>query len=144
MTKQLCILGCFVCAALALAQGAANDQKAMEGTWLPTAAELNTKALPEEALKTMKLVLAGDQYTVTVGEAIDRGTIKLDVTKNPKAMDIIGNDGPNKGKTFLAIYEQNGDTLRICYDLTGKARPTEFKTQTEGVTFLATYKRGKS
>src|SRR4051794_40819519 len=35
-------------------------------------------------------------------------------------MDITGTSGPNKGKTILAIYEQKGDTLRICYDLSGK------------------------
>ena len=59
-------------------------------------------------------------------------------------MDITGTEGPNKGKTFLAVYELDGDTLRICYDLSGKSRPTEFKT-TEGTQlFLVSYKREKT
>ena len=37
----------------------------------------------------------------------------------------------------------SGDTLRVCYDLTGKARPTEFKTKKGELLFLATYKRAK-
>ena len=45
---------------------------------------------------------------------------------------------------LLAIYELNGDTLRVCYDLTGKARPSEFKTRKGELLFLATYKRTKS
>jgi hypothetical protein len=49
-----------------------------------------------------------------------------------------------KGKTFLAIYELNGDTLRICYDLTGKVRLTEFKTRKGEPLFLATYKPAKT
>lgn len=57
-------------------------------------------------------------------------------------MDII--DGRNKGKTLLAIYELNGDILRVCYDLTGKVRPTEFKTRKSELLFLATYKAGEA
>jgi hypothetical protein len=45
-----------------------------------------------------------------------------------KSMDVIGVKGPNAGMTFPAIYELAADTLRVCYDLSGKKRPTEFKT----------------
>ena len=43
-------------------------------------------------------------------------------------MTITGTEGPNHGRTFPAIYELKGDTLRICYDLSGAKRPTEFKS----------------
>jgi uncharacterized protein (TIGR03067 family) len=124
-------------------QDAATEAKKLEGTWMPSAAEASGQAFPDELLKTMKLVVTGDQYTVTVGKAIDKGTVKIDSAKTPKTMDIIGVDGPNKGKTFLAIYEINGDTLRVCYDLAGKNRPTEFATKKGVPLFLATYQRGK-
>ena len=130
--------------AAAWSQDAADERKLLQGAWLPTAAELSEKPFDEATLKTMKLVLEGDMYTVTVGKAIDKGAIKIDPAAKPKTMDIIGADGPNNGKTFLAIYELSGDTLRICYDLTGKARPREFKTKKGELLFLATYKRTKS
>jgi uncharacterized protein (TIGR03067 family) len=130
--------------AAAWSQDAADERKLLQGTWLPKAAELSENPFDEATLKTMKLVVEGDKYTVTVGKSIDKGTTKIDPAAKPKAMDIIGTDGPNKGKTFLAIYELNGDTLRVCYDLTGKARPTEFKTKKGELLFLATYKRAKS
>src|SRR5262245_50391694 len=58
-------------------------------------------------------------------------------------MDVEGVQGPNKGKNFLCIYELDGDTMRNCYELSGKSRPTEFKT-TEGTQlFLVTYMREK-
>ena len=86
-----------------------------------------------------------DKYAITVGESpFDKGTIRIDPAAKPKTMDILGTDGPNQGKTFLAIYELNGDTLRVCYDLTGKVRPTEFKTRKGEALFLATYNRSKS
>ncbi len=67
--------------------------------------------------------------------------MKLDSSARPKALDITGTEGPNKGKTILAIYELDGDTFRVCYDLSGKSRPTEFKTKAETQLFLVSYKR---
>lgn len=117
--------------------------KPLQGTWRPQTGELAGKALAGNALKAIKLVISDDKYTVTVGEQVDRGTWKVNAVKKPKTMDIVGVEGPNKGKTFLAIYEITGDTLRICYDLSGKARPTEFKTTTGTMHFLITYQREK-
>ena len=121
-----------------------DERKLLQGTWLPTAAELSENPFDETTLKTMKLVIDGDKYTVTAGKSIDKGTTKIDPAAKPKTMDVIGAEGPNKGKTFLAIYELNGDSLRVCYDLTGKVRPSEFKTKKGELLFLATYKRAKS
>jgi uncharacterized protein (TIGR03067 family) len=119
----------------------AKDGDAMQGTWLPSAAELAGQKFPDKVRKTIKLVVKGDKYTVTVGTEVDQGTVKLKPLAKPKALDITGTDGLNKGKTILAIYELNGDTLRVCYDLSGKSRPTEFKTKADTQLFLVTYKR---
>jgi uncharacterized protein (TIGR03067 family) len=121
-----------------------EDRKLVEGTWLPVEAELSGQKFPDEILKTMKLVMSDGKYTVNVGEQIDKGTVKLEPTMKPKAMDITGAEGPNKGKTFPAIYELTGDTLRICYDLSGTKRPTEFKSVKDTKLFLVRYKRAKS
>jgi uncharacterized protein (TIGR03067 family) len=136
-----------VCAA-PLARGdeatkAKDDDKKVQGTWKPVTAELAGKPFPDEVLKTMKLVVTDGKYTVTVGEQTDEGTVKLDPAKDPKAMDIEGTKGPNKGKMFPAIYELKDDTLRICYDLSGKARPKEFKTKADTQLFLVEYRREK-
>jgi len=56
-------------------------------------------------------------------------------------MTITDTAGPNQGKTFPAIYELKGDTLRICYDLSGAKRPTEFKTVAGTQLYLVTYTR---
>ena len=141
--KTLTIGFIAVLAATALAQDAATEQKAMQGKWALTTGEIAGQKLPEVQLKTISLVVAGDKYTVKVGDVADQGSLKFDPSMKPKALDIVGTDGPNKGKTLLAIYEINGDTLRICYDLTGKARPTEFKTAKDIPHFLATYQRAK-
>jgi uncharacterized protein (TIGR03067 family) len=115
----------------------------IDGTWVPSSAELGGQKFPDEIRKTIKLVVKSDKYTVTVGNQVDQGAVKLNPSAKPKAMDITGTDGPNKGKTIPAIYERNGDTLRVCYNLSGKSRPTEFKSETGTQLFLVTYKREK-
>lgn len=56
-------------------------------------------------------------------------------------MTIVGTEGPNIGKTIPAIYEFNGDTLRICYDLSGQRRPAEFQSITGTRLYLVTHRR---
>jgi uncharacterized protein (TIGR03067 family) len=130
-----------------MATGARGDADAdirqMDGTWLPLSAELAGEKWPDEILKTIKLTIKGDKYLVNVGGQNDEGTVKLDPTKSPKAMDITGTKGPNEGKTFLVIYELKGDELKVCYDLSGKARPTEFATKPDTMLYLVNYKRAK-
>jgi uncharacterized protein (TIGR03067 family) len=145
MTRMQCVALFLVLSFACLSRGddAKDGAKSIDGTWLPSAAELGGKKFPDEVRKTIKLVIGDGKYTVTVGKKPDQGTIKLDPSRKPKALDITGTEGPNKGKTILAIYERTDDTLRICYDLSGKARPTEFKTKEGTLQFLVTYERKK-
>jgi uncharacterized protein (TIGR03067 family) len=121
----------------------AKEAKKMEGTWKPVTAELGGRPFPEEVIKMMQLVLADGKYTVTIGEQKDEGTVKLDPTKTPRTMDITGTKGPNQGKTIPAIFELTDTTLRVCYDLSGKERPKEFKTKADTQLFLVEYRRQK-
>jgi uncharacterized protein (TIGR03067 family) len=131
------------CTPLAWCDDAKEDSKLIEGTWLPISAELAGAKLPEESLKVMKLTLKDEKYTLKNGDETDQGTWKLDVSKKPKTMDIKGTEGPNKGTTILTIYQLSDDSLKVCYDLGGKNRPTEFKTKPATQLFLVTYKRQK-
>ena len=57
-------------------------------------------------------------------------------------MTIKSEEGPNKGKTFLAIYEMKDEvSMRVCYDPSGKEFPTEFKPPTGSKRYLVGYRR---
>ena len=99
--------------------------------------------MPETVIKSISLKLDNGKYEVFVGEHPDRGTYTIDSSSKPKGMTIMGTEGPNQGKTFPAIYELSGDTLRICYDLSGAKRPTEFKSVAGTKLYLVTYHRKK-
>jgi uncharacterized protein (TIGR03067 family) len=122
-------------------QPASKDLERMQGTWVIESAVLGGKPFSEEVRKITKMVIKDSTYTVTVGQSPDAGTIALDPTQSPAMLDVIGTEGPNKGKIIPCIYEFDGDNLRICYDLRCKARPTEFKSTEGTLHFLVTYKR---
>ena len=94
-------------------------------------------------LKNIILKVANDKFEVFVGKQADRNTYVLDSAAKPKGMTITSVEGPNQGKTFPAIYEIDGDTLRICYDLSGTKRPAKFETTAGTLLCLATYHRKK-
>jgi uncharacterized protein (TIGR03067 family) len=143
LLRPIVVLTLVLSFALTARGGDDKDGDTIQGTWLPATAELGGKQFPDEVRKSIKLVVKDDRYTVTVGKQVDQGTAKLNPAAKPKELDITGTEGPNKGKTILAIYERDGDTLRVCYDLSGKSRPTEFKTREDTQLFLVTYKREK-
>ena len=132
---------CFVlCASLS---AFADDAKGVQGNWKPIKAELGGQPMADDVVKSISLKLENGKYEVFVGDKPDKGTYTMDAATKPKSMTITGTEGPNRGKTFPAIYELNGDTLRICYDLSGAKRPTEFKTVAGTKLYLVTYNRKK-
>jgi uncharacterized protein (TIGR03067 family) len=113
----------------------------VQGIWKPVQAELGGARLPDALIAAWRLELRDGKYTLTGAESPDSGTYTFEESKKPKTMDVTGTDGPNKGKTFPCIYELDDDILRICYDLSGKERPKEFKTAKQTKLYLVTYKR---
>ena len=119
------------------------DAKSIQGDWKPVKAELGGLAMADEVLKTISLKIGEGTYEVNVGNSPDKGTVTEDSSTKPKSMTVTGTEGPNKGKTFPCIYELKGDTLRICYDLSGVKRPTEFKSEAGSENFVNVHKRVK-
>jgi uncharacterized protein (TIGR03067 family) len=120
-----------------------DDAKAVQGNWQPTKAELGGQPMTIDVLNTITLKLDNGKYEVFVGGHPDRGTYTLEATSPLKGMTVTGTEGPNHGRIFPAIYEVNGDTLRICYDLSGAKRPAEFKSLPGTKLYLVTYQRKK-
>jgi uncharacterized protein (TIGR03067 family) len=114
----------------------------MNGTWVIGSSEANGSAIPAEDSENLTVTIKGEKYSVTKDGQIDRGTFSIDITKSPKQMDIRPETGPGEGRMLPAIYEFNGETLRICYGTQdGAERPTSFKTAPDSGEVMITYKR---
>jgi uncharacterized protein (TIGR03067 family) len=121
--------------------GSRDDAAALQGTWKPVTGEMAGQPMSDSLLKVISLKLDNGKYVAFVGDEPDKGTYTVDSTTTPKSMVVTGTEGPNKGLVFPAIYELDGDTLRICYDLSGAKRPAEFKSAEGTKLFLVTYSR---
>jgi uncharacterized protein (TIGR03067 family) len=123
-----------------------EDPYPRDGVWKPIAAVLSGVRLPDESVKAITLRIDGDKYEVTIAgeDHTDKGICTADTTTTPRRMTIKSEEGPNKGKTFLAIYEMKDEvSMRVCYDMSGKEFPTEFKAPAGTNLFLAGYRRQK-
>ncbi len=120
-----------------------DDLKDLEGKWKAVYFERDGKEvkLQNETFST----ITGDKYVIKSGDnVVAAGTMKLDPSKNPKAVDITYTDGPDKGKTFKGIYQIDGDTSKFCRaGAPDQERPTEFKTKEGSGGFIVMYKRLK-
>ena len=112
----------------------------LNGTWLIRKAELGGKSL--SLPPTFELQIAGTQYRAGTPPANDRGKIILfgdELAGQAARMDVVGEDGPYKGKRYPAIYRFIGRELEICYDLSEKERPGEFVSGDGTLLFRVTY-----
>jgi uncharacterized protein (TIGR03067 family) len=135
-------------AALALAaRPSADDAKKeldkFQGTWMFVSIEANGMPVPEEAFKDIRLTYKDGSYTFKQGEDVREGTVKIDPTKKPKAIDRTAKNGPNAGKTFKGIYEFDGETLKCCWAVPGGERPKEFVSRAEPSTIIEVTKKAK-
>jgi len=117
---------------------AAEEDKKFEGTWQVTALEVSGNKVGSEAYETMTFVFKGKKYEQKVGdEIVEAGTQDLDPSKSPKLMDVSVTEGDAKGKKQLAIYEINGDSLKMCFaPHESKDRPLKFDSKEPGHQYL--------
>ena len=108
---------------------AKKDLAKFQGNWRLISAERDAKTTPEEDAKKITLTIQGNKFVLRKDAVtISEGTMTLDPTKTPKAIDETITTGPNKGKVFSAIYEIDDDQHKICFGAAGKERPKSFSS----------------
>jgi uncharacterized protein (TIGR03067 family) len=130
--------GALVCAPGVVAHAADADQLKLQGKWIVESFEYN--GTPVELLKGAVREFKDDKYTLTpkAGDVIN-GVVKLlDSSKTPKIIDLEVN-----GQTLPGIYEIEGDTFKICYNLNNPERPTEYVSKPDSGVVLVVHKRAK-
>src|SRR5260370_27096658 len=100
----------------------------LQGTWNIIALEVDGKKMPSSAVTGSRIVVKGDTFITIAMGANYEGTLEVDATRSPSALNMKFTEGPEKGNTNFAIYQLDGDTWTICMNMTGKNRPTKFAT----------------
>jgi|SRR6185369_9267112 uncharacterized protein (TIGR03067 family) len=115
----------------------------LEGAWVPIAASISGKELVVAELRVKYLVLDGHDYSIIdrSNQIVDSGEYLVNDNATPRTIDIVGRDGPNAGRSMLAIFELKDDQLTVCYDLDGQQRPENMQVNEDQLLLSITYER---
>jgi uncharacterized protein (TIGR03067 family) len=119
-----------------------DELKKQQGTWTVTSSTFDGEQAADDVVRSIKRIVTDDHVVWTRdGKRFAGTTIELDPTREPKAIDVIPDGGPNRGKHVLGIYKQKGDELTICMAAVDQARPKKFTAAKGSDWTLRTFKR---
>ncbi len=110
---------------------------------MPIAADVAGKPLLLGDLRVKYLMLDAGAYSIIdrTNRVVDSGHYLVNEAAHPATMDIVGRDGPNAGRSMLAIYQLDGDSLTVCYDLESGERPPSMQPKQDQLLLSITYAR---
>jgi uncharacterized protein (TIGR03067 family) len=127
------------------AQPAEEAQKKLQGSWTATKAERDGKAADD--VVGNRLSFAGNRFQIQSkdGKPLYTGTVRVDPSAKPAAIDFEHTERVLKGKTWRGIYTLDGDTLAICDNAPNldKGRPAAFEAKRGSGYVFITFKRAK-
>jgi len=118
-----------------------SELQKLQGVWNVVALEVEGRSMTAAGAQ---IVVKGDHFTSLGMGAIHEGTFVLDVSSSPFAIDMNFTFGPEAGNTNRGIFELAADTWRLCLNMTGKQRPSEFATGPNSGLALETLQRAKT
>lgn len=118
-----------------------EDLKRLEGAWDIVAAEFNGEESTDHFKRTLGGLLVKDKACRWKFSPAKQEDVKLalDADKSPRHVDM----DVGAGLVLPGIYELSGDTLRLCWDDSGTARPTTFRTKADDRCILIRLRRAQ-
>jgi uncharacterized protein (TIGR03067 family) len=115
-----------------------TEEEKLHGTWNYTSFEFMGKSLAVPEGKAFTFSKGGKVVLKSKGKPEQVGSFKIDVSKNPKQIDLINPEEKNKDKMVTqGIYRIEGDTLTMAFFLnTPGERPTAFDSTKAGIMTL--------
>jgi uncharacterized protein (TIGR03067 family) len=145
LTSAMCWLTLGTGLVLACAQPTEAAQKNLQGIWTATKAERDGKSADD--VVGHRLSFTGDRFQIQSKDVkpLYAGTVRVDPSAKPAAIDFEHTQGVLKGKAWKGIYALDGDTLTICDNAPNldKGRPASFEAKSGSGYVLITFKRAK-
>ncbi len=121
-----------------------TDRDRLQGDWKIIAQVENGTDAPPKRQENVRLRFAADKLIIREGDQKREATFRLDPARKPSTIELVPDDGPNKGKKALGIYQLSGDTLTLCLTLQeGKDPPGDFTAKAGSGRVLLTLERIK-
>jgi uncharacterized protein (TIGR03067 family) len=114
-----------------------SDQQLLQGTWKVIKRVKNGAAEDVNEHPTTLTITGKDIAETRDGKVCQEGAFTLESSANPKRITLTGKSGDNSGKTFEAIFEVDGNTLKLAYSFGDNAgTPPKDFTGGEGAGLL--------
>jgi uncharacterized protein (TIGR03067 family) len=143
LTSAMCWLFLGAGLVIAFAQPAEDAQKPLQGTWTATSAARDGQAADD--VVGHRLSLTGNRFQIQSadGQPLYAGTVRVDPSATPAAIDFEHTEGALKGQAWQGIYALDGDTLAICDNAPNldKGRPAAFEAARGSGYVLITFTR---
>ena len=123
-----------------------KDRNRIEGTWRVAELVVNGNRAMEDDARRLAVVNGSDgTWSLrSEGREISKGTSCFDPTKMPKTIDFTPTEGEARGNQYLGIYELGEDTRRMCFDTSGKQRPSDFSSSPGSDRICLTFERERT
>ena len=126
----MCRLGLILFACLLAGCGAshtlteADAVQAWQGTWKLVSCVSNG----ESQIADVQWIVSGDSYTIRLSRQSGTDPYPFKLDPKLKHIDVHHHDTPKGtyGGHLKGIYEVQGDSLKVCYDLKGQQYPKSF------------------
>ena len=102
----------------------ADDAKSWQGTWKLVSTIYDGQ--PQTA--DMEWIVDGDHYTIRLDGQQHQDPYAFKLDPGRRQIDVVHHETPpgTYGGELKGIYQISGDSLTVCYDLTGNRYPTSF------------------
>jgi uncharacterized protein (TIGR03067 family) len=117
-----------------------KDGERIQGAWTVVSREVVGKKTPDADLKVLKVTIKDGLLTIDDGQKKEKVRYTLDPSRTPKGIDLTDED---RKVTTLAIYELDGDSLKLCWSEKVAEYPSEFAGSSDSGQTLMVLKRAK-
>ena len=146
LLRMVVLLSCALPVAAAQRPPDQDALAPLQGRWYSVSTESGGKQASGLNRADVHIITADEVVAVLDGTIVSKATIKRlerDAGKAFGRITLEMNSGSNRGKTWVAIYQVSGTTLRWCGHWLGEGNvlPTRFATTAGGPDFLRTMAR---
>ena len=117
----------------------ANDLKQWQGTWKLVGSTYD--GAPQMA--DIEWVVDGNHYNILLNQQLNNDPYMITLDASQKRIDVFHHETPpgTYGGKLKGIYLIEGDSLKVCYDLTGERYPTSLDAKPGSRQVLYQFKR---
>lgn len=144
--RTLALLVTTLCAMSTIAgaqePASSKEQEKLQGTWYNLSAELDGKQQTGEDKSNLHIIKGNRVITEVNGEYVQESIFTLEPGEKFGKITFQMMSGPDKGKTWVGIYQLDGEILEWCGSWKGDTDklPSDFTTKEGDLTFLRVMK----